>query len=89
MPTLTRLTPRLPVRDLRRTVALYAEQPGFRAEVLWPEEQPTFAILCRGSTSVGFFEPNDGRPGRIGDAALYFEVADGESLYRALAERSQ
>lgn len=87
MPVLGQVTPRLPVNDLRGTIAFYTERLGFGVDVLWPDQRPTFVILCRDSTTLGFFELAEGRPGPIGYAELYIEVDDAAALHRSLADR--
>jgi catechol 2,3-dioxygenase-like lactoylglutathione lyase family enzyme len=84
MPTFSQVTPRLPVRNLRRTTAFYAEHLGFLVDVEWPEAQPTFAILCRDATRIGFFEPTEHQPGPIGYVELCVEVTDARALHDLL-----
>jgi catechol 2,3-dioxygenase-like lactoylglutathione lyase family enzyme len=87
MPTFEHVTPGLPVSDLRRTVEFYSGVLGFGVDVLWPDSRPTFAILCKDSTSLGFFEPTEHRPGQIGDAQLYSEVTGALALHESLKTR--
>jgi len=87
MPRFTQVTPRLPVKDLRRTIDFYVGQLGFVTDVLWPEREPTFAILCRDTTSLGFFEPNEHQRGAMGYAELYIQVTDALALHDWLAQR--
>jgi catechol 2,3-dioxygenase-like lactoylglutathione lyase family enzyme len=84
MPTFSRVTPRLPVESLTRTIAFYTERLGFVVDVVWTPEKPTFAILQRDDTSVGFFEPSEHQPGPIGYAELYIEMTDAEALHASL-----
>lgn len=81
------LTPRLPVADLDRTLTFYREVLGFRPSVLWPDDEPTFAILDRDRTSVGFFVADEARAGGVGYAELYIRVPDAEGLHAELKER--
>lgn len=69
-----RVTPRLPVTSLGRTVAFYRDILGFTVDVAYPEVRPTFAILSREDVQVAFFEPDEHRPDRQGYAELYIEV---------------
>lgn len=87
MQTLTRVTPRLPVSDLRRTIAFYTQHLEFAVDVLWPDQHPRFAILCRDSTSLGFFELTEDQRGPIGYAELYIEVTDAGAIHRSLSNR--
>lgn len=85
MPVLAHLTPRLPVGSLSRTIAFYQDRLAFEIDVAWPEDRPTFAILRRDETTVGFFEPGEHQPGPIGYAELYIEVAGARDLHAALS----
>lgn len=87
MTTFTGVTPRLPVRDLRQTIAFYVDRLGFVVELLWPDPHPTFAILQRDAMSLGFFEPTEHQPGPIGYAELYVEVTGCLELSQTLGER--
>jgi catechol 2,3-dioxygenase-like lactoylglutathione lyase family enzyme len=87
MPTFLQVTPRLPVNSLRRTIAFYTEHLGFDIDVAWPDRQPTFAILRRDTTSVGFFEPTEQQRGPVGYVELYVEVADSDALHAFLKPR--
>ena len=84
MPIFSQVTPRLPVGDLRRTIDFYDRYFGFEVDVSWPVESPTFAILKRDATSLGFFEITEHQPGPIGYAELYIEVSDAQALHDAL-----
>lgn len=78
--------PRLPVTDLRRTLAFYAEVLGFSIDLVWPSDRPTFAILQRDTTRVSFFEPNE-HQGAPGYAELYVEVTEASELYALIHDR--
>jgi catechol 2,3-dioxygenase-like lactoylglutathione lyase family enzyme len=84
---LTGVTPRLPVADLARTVAFYTRVLGFQISVLWPDDQPTFAILDRDAVSLGFFTP-DAHRGQvtIGTADLYLGTEDVLALHAAIKD---
>lgn len=75
------------MRDLHRTMEFYTRQLGFTVEVLWPDERPTFAILCRDEASLGFFESSDHRPNSIGHAEFYIQVTDAPGLYDSLKDQ--
>lgn len=80
--------PRLPVADLGRTVRFYTDLLGFRAGVLWPDDNPTFAILDRDAVSLGFFAPDPHRGQvTIGTADLYLAVDDVRGLHAHLQGR--
>lgn len=82
--TITDITPRLPVGDLQRTISFYRQTLGFRIEVSWPDEHPSFVVLTRDKASVGFYLHNEHRTGAIGDAELYVEVDDAMAFHAAL-----
>ena len=86
-PRLTGVTPRLPVADLARTVAFYTRVLGFQLSVLWPDNEPTFAILDRDAVSLGFFTPDAHRgPVAIGTADLYLGTEDVLALHAAIKD---
>ena len=89
MPTFVEIIPRLPVKDLRRTIEFYTDCVGFKPDVVWPEDRPTFAILRRDSTSLGFFEPNEHRGGPIGYAELYIHVNDSVAFHEAILAKTR
>jgi catechol 2,3-dioxygenase-like lactoylglutathione lyase family enzyme len=80
-----RVTPRLPVADLGRSLAFWRDVLGFDVDVLWPEREPTFAILERDQASIGLFSlgPHHGR-GTIGYAEIYLEAEDVRELHDTL-----
>ncbi len=83
-----RITPRVPVVDLPRTIDFYTETLGFRTDVLWPEVQPTFCILERDQVSIGFFTPDEQRTtGVPGESDLYIDVEDVRALHAELRGR--
>lgn len=93
MASLTRLTPRLPVVELERTIDFYTRRLGFAIDVLWPETRPTFAILCRDAASVAFFERDDPEPAPVRSdpepapargAELYIETDDVRAVYESV-----
>jgi catechol 2,3-dioxygenase-like lactoylglutathione lyase family enzyme len=47
MPRVKSIEARLPVTDVDRSAAFFANTLGFRAETLWPQQNPEFAILSR------------------------------------------
>jgi hypothetical protein len=82
--TFRKVTPRLPVADLQRTMTFYRERLDFRVDVCWPASTPTFAILIRGEVAVGFFEPSEHQPSLIGYAEIYIDVTDALGLAASL-----
>ena len=85
MPRFNRITPRVPVADLRRTMAFYTTTLGFHVSVLWSRDNPTFCVLDRDEISIGFFIPDKHRPAsRPGGSDLYIEVRNVQGLYEEL-----
>ena len=87
MPSLTQVTPRLPVSDLNRTIAFYRDHFGFAVNVMWPRLCPTFVILRRDGAGLGFFEPPGHQPMVIGYAEFYIEVTDSQMLHDSVKTR--
>jgi catechol 2,3-dioxygenase-like lactoylglutathione lyase family enzyme len=79
-----KVTPRLPVPDLRPAIVFYTNVLGFELGLLWPETAPTFAILNRDSASVQFCLVES--PGQIPAerATLCFDLDDVRSVYAHL-----
>ena len=87
-PQLTGVIPRLPVADLGRTVRFYTGVLGFQISLMWPEKDPTFAVLDRDAVSLGFFTPDAHRgPVTIGTADLYLGADDVRGLHAAIRNR--
>lgn len=82
-----RVTPRLPVADLQRTITFYRDRLGLTVDVLWPDESPSFAILARDGVSLGFFLRGDRPPEALGASELYIQVSDADAVHAALRER--
>jgi catechol 2,3-dioxygenase-like lactoylglutathione lyase family enzyme len=47
MPRVKSIEARLPVTDVDRSAAFFANSLGFRIDTLWPQRNPEFAILDR------------------------------------------
>jgi catechol 2,3-dioxygenase-like lactoylglutathione lyase family enzyme len=84
---LQRITPRLPVADLRPAIEFYTNVLGFKLGLLWPEGAPTFAILNRDDASVQFCLADP--PGKLPfeQATLCFDVDDVRALHANLDGR--
>ena len=82
-----RVTPRLPVADLVRTLGFYRDLLGFEVVVSWPGDAPTFLILERDAVRLGFFDDEGGSavPGRAPE--LYLRVTDARALHGRLDGR--
>ena len=88
MSKFTRITPRFPVADLRRTMEFYTQILNFREDVLWPEDKPTFCILTCNHISLGFFIPDEHRPAKVsGNGEFYIEVENVRELHEEIKGR--
>jgi catechol 2,3-dioxygenase-like lactoylglutathione lyase family enzyme len=87
MPRFIRVAPRLPVVDIRRTLAFYTGMLGFDLGMVWPEEAPRFAILDRDGVSVQFHVAGEALGEEGGQVMLSFDVADVRALHAALEGR--
>jgi catechol 2,3-dioxygenase-like lactoylglutathione lyase family enzyme len=85
-----RYEPRIPVADLRRTIAFYTQTLGFREPAPWPVDVPeSFTILYRDQVGVGFTTLSvPGAAGAPTPCELHFEVDDVSGLYEALKDKS-
>lgn len=78
------ISPRLPVRDLGRTIVFYRDLLGFEAGDAWPAAAPTFVILGRDGTVVQFYVPPVSAPEPAGHATLSFTVTDVHAIHDTL-----
>lgn len=81
-----KVAPRLPVESLSRTIAFYMGL-GFRVDLLWPEDNPIFAILDQHEVSLQFYVPEAATPQPTGHATLNLDATDVAGLHRALADK--
>jgi catechol 2,3-dioxygenase-like lactoylglutathione lyase family enzyme len=82
-----RVTPRLPVADLSRTIAFYTELLGFKAGPPWPEEAPRWVLLGRDEVGLQFYVPDAEPPQPCGNGTIYLEVEDARPFHAALRDR--
>jgi catechol 2,3-dioxygenase-like lactoylglutathione lyase family enzyme len=82
-----RITPRLPVVDLRPAIEFYTKLLGFKLGLLWPENAPTFAILDRDQASVQFCVAESRGEVPVERATLCFDIDDARALHASLAGR--
>ena len=80
-----RVTPRLPVTDLARTVGFYTEMLGFRAAPPWPADAPTFVVLEQDDMSLQFYTGEFAGAEPTGHGTIYFDVSDVRAMHRALS----
>lgn len=79
-----RITPRIPVADLQRSIAFYRDALGFRVSTLWPQADPTFALIERDEVAVGLFVGETPQSERSPE--LYVRVTDAETVHDALRD---
>ena len=85
-----RYEPRIPVADLRRTIAFYTQTLGFCQTPRWPVDAPEyFTHLYRDQVVVGFTTLSvQGAAGAPTPCELHFEVDDVRGLHEALKDKS-
>ena len=88
MSTFSRVVPRLPVSELATSVEWYTNVLGFTCASMWPDDEPTFAILERDGVSVQLYVTDALIDTDIGNAMLSFDVSDATSLHRAVSAKS-
>jgi catechol 2,3-dioxygenase-like lactoylglutathione lyase family enzyme len=87
MKSLLKVTPRLPVQNLRETIAFYANSLGFSLAKTWPDESPTFAMLERDDVGLQFHLLEGEQNGTVGNATLSIDVRDALAVFDSLGER--
>jgi catechol 2,3-dioxygenase-like lactoylglutathione lyase family enzyme len=85
MVRLLKVSPRLPVRDLARTIEFYTSVLGFETSGSWPADEPTFVILERDDTILHFYVP--GQDDSCGFGTISIDTDDARSVHSALAEK--
>jgi catechol 2,3-dioxygenase-like lactoylglutathione lyase family enzyme len=82
---LLKVAPRLPVRNLARTIEFYTSVLDFETSGAWPADEPAFVILERDGTVLQFCvsEQSD----RCGFGAISIDTDDARSVHAALAEK--
>jgi catechol 2,3-dioxygenase-like lactoylglutathione lyase family enzyme len=87
MPVIRSVSPRLPVHDLRRTIAFYRDLLDFEVVGVWPEKLPTFVILERNGVRLQFFtpEPPIRENASLAEVVIQFDVDDVKSLHALLS----
>ncbi len=87
MLSIRNVSPRLPVRDIRRTTEFYRDMLDFEVGGTWPQDAPIFVILERGPVRLQFFRPdpppheNASSP----EVVLHFEVDNVLAFHASLA----
>jgi catechol 2,3-dioxygenase-like lactoylglutathione lyase family enzyme len=82
---LLKVSPRLPIRDLARTIEFYTSVLDFETSGSWPADEPTFVILERDGAVLQFYvsEQSD----HCGFGTISIETDDARSVHTALAEK--
>jgi catechol 2,3-dioxygenase-like lactoylglutathione lyase family enzyme len=83
MARLLKVVPRLPVRNLARTIEFYSSVLDFETGGAWPADEPAFVIPERDDTVLQFYvsEQSD----QCGFATLSIDTDDARSVHTALA----
>jgi catechol 2,3-dioxygenase-like lactoylglutathione lyase family enzyme len=80
------ITPSLKTNDLRRTIEFYTATLGFTVQVLWPEDDPSLAILTRDDVRISFFmDAEDAEPVPRLTGQFWMDVEDVLALHAQLA----
>jgi len=83
---LLKVSPRLPVRDLARTIEFYTSVLDFEMDGSpTPADKPTFVILERDGTVLQFFVPEQSE--HCGFGAISIDTEDARSVHASLAEK--
>jgi uncharacterized glyoxalase superfamily protein PhnB len=80
-----RAMPVLDCTDMARAVAFYKDKLGFDGSTFG--EPPTFALLQRGTVTLGLAHADKGMAAISGNWAAYIYVADADALYAELVAR--
>jgi catechol 2,3-dioxygenase-like lactoylglutathione lyase family enzyme len=77
------VSPRLPIRDLERTIAFYEDLLGFEAGDPWPEDDPSFVLMRRDGVVLQFIlaQPNE----HVGNVTISLNVDDALAIHQAVA----
>jgi catechol 2,3-dioxygenase-like lactoylglutathione lyase family enzyme len=81
------VSPRLPVRDIARTIAFYRDMLDFEVGGVWPDDGPTFVILERDGVRLQFFtpEPPLRENASMPEVVLHFDVDNALAFHANLA----
>lgn len=83
-----RVSPRLPVARLQRTMDFYTQVLGFRIRCLWPNEKPTFLMLDRDDVGLSFDEVGTTPTWQAASGGgFYVEADDVRAMHEALRGR--
>ena len=84
MPGLKAIEARLPVADVKRSAAFYSDVLGLNLGMLWPQDQPEFAILNRDGLRLQLGVSD--RSG-AGGCTLCFDVSDATAFHSSIKDK--
>ncbi|HVY88719.1 MAG TPA: VOC family protein [Hyphomonadaceae bacterium] len=79
------VSPRLPIRDLERTIAFYEDLLGFEAGDPWPEDDPSFVLMRRDNVVLQFILAQPNEP--VGHVTISLNVDDAMAIHQAIASK--
>ncbi len=84
MTRFVKVTPRLPVNDLRRSIDFYTGVLGFGAGPVSPEGSPPFVLLDRDDVCVQFYLADKLKGEPVDHCTLSFDVSDARTSHAGL-----
>jgi catechol 2,3-dioxygenase-like lactoylglutathione lyase family enzyme len=82
---LLKVSPRLPVRNLARTIEFYTSVLDFETSGSWPVDEPAFVILERDGTVLQFYVSK--QSDQCGFGTISIDTDDARCVHAALAEK--
>ena len=86
MPRVKAIEARLPVADVERSAAFFANTLGFQIATLWPRQNPEFAILNRDGLRLQLGKVEASRSGS--SATLWLDVEELAALHSTVQNRT-
>jgi len=74
LPNVKALEPRLPVSDMKKSIAFYCEQLGFTLGAAFPEDSPAFALLSRDQIGIQLIQADEYPP--AGKFTIWMDVEE-------------
>ena len=88
MPRFNSLEPRLHIADFARSLAFYRDVVGFEVLALFPEDNPSFALMARDGVGLQIGGVDAAKTdGAAPSVTLYFDVADANGVHAQLKDR--
>lgn len=89
MPIVRTIEPRLHVEDLARAIDFYTRVLGFRADAVFPDESPVFAMLSRDGICIQMGGPEGRRESTDrSTCTLWIDVADVVGMHKEIAAQA-